>query len=68
VTQLEAITEKLRAMPSEQQRELLDFADSLLARRRESGPVSSIGDTCEDLGVSISAAQLDAMRGEMWVG
>jgi hypothetical protein len=64
----EAVLEELRRLPLEKQREVLDFAEFLghqegrIVRR----PLRSVEGLAADLGVSISAEEIDEARREMW--
>jgi hypothetical protein len=60
----EAVVAKLRELPAEKQREVLDFARSLGAREKR--PRKSLYGLWKDLGVSISGEDIAEARKEMW--
>jgi hypothetical protein len=62
----EAILEKVRALPPEKQREVLDFASFLETQPGAKRPLLSMKGLCADLGVSVSAEDIDEARREMW--
>lgn len=62
------ILAKLKRLPPERQREVLDFVEFL---ERKSGPTSGrqpLRGIFADLGVSISAEEIDEARREAWSG
>ena len=67
MTTLQKITQTAAELPPDEQRELLDFAEFLRLRcEPKRMPLRSIGGLCEDLGIDISAEEIDAARREMW--
>jgi hypothetical protein len=60
----EAVVAKLRELPAEKQREVLDFASSL--GTKEKRPRKSLYGLWKDLGVSISEEDIAEARKEMW--
>ena len=66
MTTWELIAEKAKDLPLDKQQELLDFAEFLHARSETKHPLHSIAGLCEDLGIDISAEDIDEARREMW--
>lgn len=66
MTTLENIAETAKLLPPDKQEELLEFAELLRQKQVRSGHRRSIGGLCEDLGVHISADDIDRARGELW--
>jgi Protein of unknown function (DUF2281) len=66
MTTWELIAEKAKALPADKQQELLDFAEFLRRKCEPKRPLQSVGGLCEDLGVNISAEDIDEARHEMW--
>ncbi|MEW6741623.1 MAG: hypothetical protein AB1486_02595 [Planctomycetota bacterium] len=66
MTTVELIAEKARDLPPDKQQELLDFADFLRVRCGAKRPLKSLAGLCEDLGIDISAEDIDQARREMW--
>ena len=66
MTTWEMIAEKAKELPAHKQQELLDFAEFLRARACPRPPVQSSAGLWEDLGVDISAEDIDEARREMW--
>jgi hypothetical protein len=64
----EVVLEKLRKLPETTQYEVLDFVEFLEHRglRRSRQPLRSVEGIAADLGVSISAKEIDEARQEMW--
>jgi len=62
----QAILEKVRDLPAEQQQKVLDFADSLRASAEERPPLRSPEGLWDGLGVSISEEDIVELRREMW--
>lgn len=64
------LLEKLQALPPEKQAEVLDFIDFLIQRTAPSLPptVTPFFGLWSDLGVDLSADDLDAARREQWNG
>ena len=62
----QAVVEKLRALPVEKQREVLDFVEFLQGKsappRRRHNPIG----LCADLNVDITEADIAEARREMW--
>jgi hypothetical protein len=58
--------EKLRALPVEKQQEVLDFAEFLRQKSAERRPRRSLKGLCADLGIHITAEEIDEARREMW--
>jgi hypothetical protein len=64
----EAILEAVRALPAEKQREILDHAARLREQESSKPRFRSIKGLWSDLGVSLSAEELDENQREMWRG
>ena len=62
----EAVVEKLRSLPPERQREVLDFVESLEQRANGTRPRRSIKGLWADLGVTITEQDIAEARREMW--
>lgn len=61
-----AVVEKLRRLPSEKQREVLDFVEFLQQRVAPKPPQRSPEGLWRDLGVHITAEDIAEARREMW--
>ena len=59
-----ALLDKLRELPGDQQRKVLDFASSL--RTKHKSPRKSLYGLWKDSGVSISDEDIAAARKDMW--
>jgi hypothetical protein len=62
----QAILEAVRALPAEKQQEILDHAISLRQQINARRPFRSVKGLWADLGISISAEELDENQREMW--
>jgi hypothetical protein len=62
----EAVIEKLRALPADKQLEVLDFAEFLRQKRAPKQPRKGVEGLWADLGVTISAEDIEEVRREMW--
>lgn len=66
------LLEKLQALPADKQAEVLDFIDFLVQRTAASSPQTaapgSFFGLWSDLGVDLSADDLDGARREQWNG
>jgi len=62
----EAILEKIRALPPDEQHEVLDFAEFLEARREKPIAREPLRGLWKDLGVSVSEEDIAEARREMW--
>ncbi|MBV8896689.1 MAG: hypothetical protein JO051_09270 [Acidobacteriaceae bacterium] len=62
----EAILDAVRALPPEQQQEILTHATRLRAEGTTPGPRRNVKGLWADLGISLSAEDIDANRREMW--
>ncbi len=62
----QAIVERLRRLPMEEQREVLDFADFLHYRHHRKYPYRGVKGLWSDLNVQISAEEIDEVRRDMW--
>ena len=60
----EAILDKVRRLPPDKQREVLDFAEFLSGRKK--APLRSPEGLWADLNISISEEDIAEIRGEMW--
>lgn len=62
----QAILEAIRALPAEKQREVLSHAESLRNDVGKRLPFKSVRGLWADLGVSLSAEQIEENQREMW--
>lgn len=63
---VEAILEKIRALPPDKQSELLAVADKLSAAEQSKTPLRSPEGLWADVDIDISAQDITQLRGEMW--
>jgi hypothetical protein len=61
-----AILEAVRALPADKQQEILDHATRLRAVSAKKQPFNNIEGLWADLGISLSAEEIDENRREMW--
>jgi len=62
----EQLLEKLRNLPAEKQKEVLDFVDSLKAKSGSKKPRRSLLGLWADLSVHITEEDIAEARREMW--
>ncbi len=62
----QSVVERLRLLTPDRQQEVIDFIEFLLHRSGPDVPPRSPRGLCADLGVSISAEDIDEARREMW--
>jgi hypothetical protein len=62
----EEVLGKLQALPPEKQQEVLDFAEFLGRRGGPVQPKRRLRGLCADLGVHLSAEEIDEARRGMW--
>ena len=62
----QVVVEKLRGLPIEKQKEVLDFVDFLHQKRIVKGPRRSVKGLWADLGVDITEDDVAEARREMW--
>lgn len=62
----QALLQKLRTLPPEKRREVLDFVEFLGRRDRRQTPTEDLYGLWEDLDISISADDIADARREMW--
>jgi hypothetical protein len=62
----QAVLEKLRQLPIDQQQELLKFAEFLYQKSTSKTPLRSIKGLCADLAVDITEEDITQARKEMW--
>jgi len=62
----QAVLEKLRALPPDQQQEILDFAEFLQQKNLTKKPLKSVKGLCADLKVDITEEEIAQAREEMW--
>jgi hypothetical protein len=60
------LSEVMRLLPPEQQREVLNFARSLASKAPEKQPLRSIRGLWRDLNITITSEDIDEARREMW--
>ncbi len=63
---VETITERLKALPPEQQREVLDFVEFLRSRTEAKKPLRDPEGLWADLGTDITEEDIAEARKEMW--
>ncbi len=62
----ESIIEAVRALPAEKQQEILSYANRLREETAVKRPSKSIKGLWADLGISLSAEEIDENQREMW--
>jgi hypothetical protein len=62
----QAILEIIHALPPDRQRELFDYASRLRNESTKKPPFTSIEGLWADLGVSLSADEINENQREMW--
>ncbi|MFN0172152.1 MAG: hypothetical protein ACKV22_37600 [Bryobacteraceae bacterium] len=62
----QAILEAVRALPADKQQEILSHAMRLRDEAAPKKPFKSIRGLWADLGISLSAEEIDANQREMW--
>ena len=62
----QAILEAVRALPTEKQQEVLSHATQLLDRSVKKRPFRSVKGLWADLGISLSADDIEQNQREMW--
>jgi hypothetical protein len=62
----QAILEAVRALPAEKQREILSHATKLRDEAAPKKPFKSIKGLWADLGISLSAEEIEENQREMW--
>jgi hypothetical protein len=60
------VLEGLRRLPPDRRQEVADFIESLLRQTRTEVAARSPRGLCADLGVSITAGEIDEARRAMW--
>ncbi len=60
------VLEKLRELPPEKQREVLEFAESLLPSNAPKKPLRSLRGLWADLDINITEEDIAEARREMW--
>ena len=66
MTIVEQVVEKLRDLPPEKQKEVLDFAESLRGKNATGNPRRSLWGLWKDLNVEITEEDIAEARREMW--
>lgn len=66
MTVAEKIRERVEALPTEKQEEVLDFAEFLAVRCTKSRPLRSSRGLWAGLGIDISDKDIEEARREMW--
>ena len=64
----QAILEAVRALPAEKQEEILSHATRLRDQTPGKNPLRSVKGLWADLGISLSAEEIEANQREMWKG
>ncbi|MGC2662389.1 MAG: hypothetical protein WA324_30865 [Bryobacteraceae bacterium] len=62
----QAILEAVRALPTNKQQEILSHATRLRNQTVGNNPLPSVKGLWADLGISLSAVEIEANRREMW--
>ncbi|MBI4555966.1 MAG: DUF2281 domain-containing protein [Candidatus Hydrogenedentes bacterium] len=62
----ELLCEKVKTLPPEKQKEVLDFVESLAVHSGSSSPCHSIEGLWADLDVELSANDIEEARRELW--
>src|SRR5580698_3898252 len=62
----QAILEAIHALPPEKQREIFDYASRLRAETTKKPPFRSIEGLWDELGVALSAEEIEENQREMW--
>ena len=62
----EQVSRKLRDLPPEKQKEVLDFVDSLREKNGTRGPLRSLRGLWKDLNIDITEEDIAEARREMW--
>jgi hypothetical protein len=62
----QAILEAVRALPAEKQQEILNHAARLRDENSKKTPFKSVRGLWADLGVSLSAAEIEDNQRDMW--
>jgi hypothetical protein len=62
----EAILEAVRQLPAEKQQEVLNHAAKLREEAGEKRPLKSVKGLWSDLGISLSAEEIESNQREMW--
>lgn len=62
----QAVLDKLRGLPPNQQQEVLDFAEFLQQKTMAKRPLKSVKGLCADLKVDITEEDIAQARKEMW--
>jgi hypothetical protein len=62
----EIVLEKLRGLPPEKQKQVLEFVDSLKPDGGTKKPLRSLEGLLEDLNIDITEEDIAAARREMW--
>lgn len=62
----QSLIEAVRSLPPEKQQELLQHANRLRQQTEPKKPLKSIRGLWADLGISLSAEEIDDARREMW--
>ncbi|HQK91982.1 MAG TPA: DUF2281 domain-containing protein [Armatimonadota bacterium] len=68
MTLVEALLERLRTLPPEKQREVLDSAEFLAQQSTPRRPKRSLEGLCADLDIHITEEDIAEARREMWGG
>jgi hypothetical protein len=62
----EAVLSKLRRLPADLKKQVLDFVEFLASRKEPKGPYSSLKGIGAHLGVHITEEDIAEVRREMW--
>jgi hypothetical protein len=62
----QAILEAVRALPADKQQELLSHANRLRQENRPKKPLKSVKGLWSDLGIALSAEEIEENQREIW--
>jgi hypothetical protein len=62
----EQVVEKLRELPPEKQKEVLEFLDSLKKSNGAGGKLRSLEGLLEEFNIDVTEEEITAARHEMW--
>lgn len=62
----QAVLDKLRTLPPDQQQQVLDFTEFLQQKNLPKRPLKSVKGLCADLKVDITEEDIAQARQEMW--
>ncbi len=63
---IEQLVEKLRELPEDKQREVLELLESLVANAKDPKPLKSLEGLWAGRGIDLTREDIDEARREMW--